>query len=657
MYSDATHGTLNGTDGRETILTTILVIDHDQPRDHHLHRLTIDADDLRFVPALNLDEALRLLHTTEPDLILLSAQLRDPGWDVALQTLHEIVRDAPVALVTSYESTSEAVHAFRAGACDYLRKPLRPPELAASLLRARAVASTSKERDRLTHQLTRTTDRIRRQQEELNAVHVIGRLTTSLLDLDIILDRLTEIALHMTDAQESMLLLRDDKQGDLYLRAGKNLRPDLAGGFRMPLDCAAVGQAVATGEPVLITGEQAMANPACPSAALLHVPLRAPDAVIGLLTLSGHRDENIFSERDILLLSTLVDYASIAIRNARLFESIAESKSLMDGVFSSIASGVLTINGDGRISLINHAARQILCVPEASPGTSLEEICPSVESTLRGYIDTTRDQGKQVGPVEIDVSLPAQDVVRLRATLSPLKQRASRSDSVTIVLEDLTRQRKLESRFRLFQRYLSPTVIERLPDDPQELALGGVRREIACLFADLRGFVDFSLRHPPEQLMETLNRYLGVGAEAVLAQEGTLDKFVGDAVIAFFNAPLPQENYVLRAIKAAVRIRDRTRELHKHVSPEHQLTYGIGISVGEAIVGNIGTPQRLDYTAIGPSVNLANRLQANAKAGQILLSADVYERTRDHIIAHRLTFDGMPGREGPCHVYELLNLT
>ena len=638
-------------------MTTILVIDDDEPRDNHPHRLAIDADELDLIPAPSLVEALELVRIADPDLILLSAQLREPGWEAALQKLHEVARDAPVALVTSRESTPEAVRAFRAGACDYLRKPLRPPELAASLLRARAAVSAQSERERLTVQLTKTTERLRRQQEELNAVHVIGRLTTSLLDLDVVLDRLTEIALYMTDAQESMLLLRDEEQDDLYLRAGKNLRPGLAEGFRMPLDCAAVGQAVATGEPVLVTGEEAMANPACPSAAMLHVPLRAPDGVIGVLILSNRRDEGVFSQRDVLLLSTLVDYAAIAIRNARLFESIAESKSLMDSVFSSVASGVLTVDGQGRVSLINRAARQILGLPDGVPGSPLAQICPSVENSLRPYIDATREQGSAVGPLEIDAALPGRETARLRATLSPLKQGIRSTDAVTIVLEDLTRQRKLESRFRLFQRYLSPTVIERLPDDPKELELGGVRREIACLFADLRGFVDFSLRHPPEELMETLNRYLGVGAEAVLAQEGTLDKFVGDAVIAFFNAPLPQENYVLRALRAAVRIRERTRKLHEHVSAEHQLTYGIGISVGEAIVGNIGTPERLDYTAIGPSVNLANRLQANAEPGQILLSAAVYKRAKDHVIARPLTLDGMPGPEGPANVYELIDLT
>jgi class 3 adenylate cyclase len=452
-------------------------------------------------------------------------------------------------------------------------------------------------------------------------------------------------------------LLRDDTRNEFYLHAGKNLRAELADGFAMRLDGAAASQAISTGEPVLVTGEQARTAPGCPSEVLLYVPVRTPENVIGLLTLSSDESEDIFSKRDVFLLSTLVDYAAIAIENARLFESIAESKSLMDSVFSSIASGVLTLDSDGRVSLINRAAKEILEAPDLRAGDCLTERHPRIASELAPFVAATREQGETSGPFEIDLSLPSDGVAKLRLTLSPLSLGVSPREGVTVVIEDLTRQRKLESRFRLFQRYLSPTVIERLPDDPQKLELGGVRREIACLFADLRGFADFSIRHSPERLMETLNQYLGVGAEAVLAQEGTLDKFVGDAVVAFFNAPLAQENYVWRAVQAALRIRAATEELRARLSPEHRLAFGIGLSVGEAIVGNIGTSQRLDYTAIGPSVNMAKRLQAAAEPNQILVTPEVYRRTKEDVIARPLLLESVSGPNGPIQAYELLDLS
>lgn len=643
--------------GWESIVIDILVIDGDEQAQQQLHQLRGGPRDLRFTPAWSAAEGLSLAVETDPDLILLDAQVNDADWLEVLRALQEKVPHTPLVLTTSRESSGEAVRAFRAGVTDYLSKPLEPAEIRETVQRALTAANLREERDQLARQVEETTRTLLRQQEELNAVHVIGRLTTSLLDMDVVLDRLTEVALHMTDAEESMLLLRDSTRDELYLRAGKNLRAELAGGFEIQLDSAAAGRAIETGEPVLVRGEQAQITPSCPTESLLYVPVRAPEQVIGLLTLSSSKPEDVFSERDILLLSILVDYAAIAIQNARLFESIAESKTLMDSVFSSVASGVLTVDQHGRVSLINPAARQILQAPGAAAGMPLAAACPGVAGKLRSLIDATRQHGEPTGPFEMDFSLPSGDVAHLRMTLSPLRQGSRSTDGVTVVIEDLTRQRKLESRFRLFQRYLSPTVIERLPDDPQELELGGVRRNVACLFADLRGFVDFSVRHPPEKLMETLNEYLGLGAEAVLAEEGTLDKFVGDAVMAFFNAPLSQENYVLRAVRAALSIRDATAELHKRLPPAHRLTFGIGVSVGEAIVGNIGTPQRLDYTAIGPSVNMAKRLQTAAEPGQILLTPQIYQQLKDRIIATPLILQGITGPEGPIRAYELLGLS
>ncbi|MEA3376480.1 MAG: adenylate/guanylate cyclase domain-containing protein [Chloroflexota bacterium] len=638
-------------------MTHVLIIDSDTDTHRIVEQLRPDLDDLSVASPLTAEEGLRLAVESKPDLILLSADLPDQSSLQALPELHESLETTPIIVVAERESADQAVRAFRWGACDYVRKPLDSYELRQAITRALDTTRPSEERDRLARKLLEATKELQRQQQELNAIHVIGRLTTSLLDLDVVLDRLTEIAVHLTEAEESVLLLRDQDTDELYLQTSKNLSAELNGGFRMTMDGMGPGRAVRTGRPVLVTGDQARITPGSQSRATLYMPVQAQDRVIGLLGLSSRQSEDAFSQRDVFLLSNLVDYAAIAIENARLFESTASAKLLMDNVFWSIASGVITLDHDNRISLINRAARQMLQAPDAQTGAHLADALPMIDATLKPLIEQVRRDNQPKRPLEIDLSLPSGQLVNLRMTLSPLRQGTRPLEGVTVVMEDLTRQRKLESRFRLFQRYLSPTVIERLPDDPQELELGGVRQEIACLFADLRGFVNFSMRHPPEALVDTLNKYLGVGAEAVLDQEGTLDKFVGDAVVAFFNAPLVQEDYALRAVRAALTIRERTRELHGRLAPDHWLAYGIGISVGEAIVGNIGTPQRLDYTAIGPSVNIANRLQGAAKPGQILITPEVYQQTQDHIRARPLLLEGVPSPQEKTQAFELLGLS
>ena len=163
------------------------------------------------------------------------------------------------------------------------------------------------------------------------------------------------------------------------------------------------------------------------------------------------------------------------------------------------------------------------------------------------------------------------------------------------------------------------------------MALGGKRSEITTLFADIRGFTTFSETLPPEELVSMLNQYLKAAADAVLTQEGTIDKFMGDAVMAWFNAPIPQPDHTLRAVKAAIGIRDGIQALHSQLPQEAHLSFGVGIHFGDAVLGLVGTEQRIDYTAIGDSVNTAKRIQENSAAGQILISEQAYTMVKKEV--------------------------
>lgn len=208
----------------------------------------------------------------------------------------------------------------------------------------------------------------------------------------------------------------------------------------------------------------------------------------------------------------------------------------------------------------------------------------------------------------------------------------------------------------LFQRYVSPAVVDRLVDGLEGLVLGGQRQEITVLFADIRGFTSFCENQPPERLIEILNLYLALAVEAILAEEGTLDKFMGDAVMAIFNAPLVQTDHTLRAARAALAMQQAIKEYNLTAGRQDYLSFGVGIHTGEAVVGNIGTPQRLNYTAIGDAVNLAKRLQETAAGGQIILSQAAYEAVKTGIKAERLGPLAIKGRTSPEEGYRLLDM-
>jgi len=177
-----------------------------------------------------------------------------------------------------------------------------------------------------------------------------------------------------------------------------------------------------------------------------------------------------------------------------------------------------------------------------------------------------------------------------------------------------------------FGRYVDPAVLpELLKQENTEEALKGQTFEIAVLFVDIRGFTTMSEALQPTEVVSILNRYLTLTTDCVMRSHGTLDKFVGDCTMAFWNAPLPQEDAVYLACRAAMDMVEGSKALGEELQRQfgRTVSFGVGVHVGPAVVGNIGAPQRMDYTAIGDTVNTAARLEANAPGGKVLISRAV----------------------------------
>jgi PAS domain S-box-containing protein len=327
----------------------------------------------------------------------------------------------------------------------------------------------------------------------------------------------------------------------------------------------------------------------------------------------------------------------------------------MDDIFASIASGVITADLEDRITLANQAAESILGKQaEELIGRKITDIPPLCESNIDEHLDYVRRTDRQLIGMELNPELPEGGSLSWSYNLSPLKDAVNTTRGVAIVLEDLTEKKRLETQRKLFERMVSPAVIKHI--DAGQLQLGGDRIMITTLFADIRGFTSFGENHDPEQLIAVVNQYLGAAANAILTQEGTIDKFLGDAVMAFFNAPIPQPDHALRAVNAALSIQRTTRTMKSALPLDFQPTFGIGIHTGEAVLGLIGTQQRMEYTAIGDSINTAKRLQENAAPGQILISADVYQTVHQFVKAFPVAPVHAKGKRVPIQVYEVVDL-
>jgi adenylate cyclase len=206
-----------------------------------------------------------------------------------------------------------------------------------------------------------------------------------------------------------------------------------------------------------------------------------------------------------------------------------------------------------------------------------------------------------------------------------------------------------------FERYVPPHVVERLLADPTRVRLGGTQQNITVLFADLRGYTALAETLPPDQLLEVLNGHLTVAARAVLAYEGTISQYVGDLVMAIFNAPLQQPDHASRAVQAASQIRRDLDIFHARLLPELRMAFGIGIASGEAVVGNIGAKEFFHYTAVGDTVNLAQRLEEMAHGSEILMTEStrqLLDGTAVRVAPRGLT--SIRGRSVPITVFALL---
>jgi len=316
---------------------------------------------------------------------------------------------------------------------------------------------------------------------------------------------------------------------------------------------------------------------------------------------------------------------------------------------------VITADVQDQITLCNRAAASILGQASAEiVGRKLDEIIPTFANEIQPHMNSVRESDKPIIGLELSQLLPVRGNVDWRLNLSPLKDAGQKTQGVAIVLDDLTERKKLEAERRLFERMVSPAVISQL--DPNSLQLGGKRQDITVLFADVRGFTSFSESQEPEKLVSILNRYLAAMAESVLSQEGTIDKFMGDAIMSWFNAPVPQKDHTLRAVKAALAMREAFEGLYKALPEEEHLAFGAGIHYGDAILGLIGTDRRVEYTAISDTVNTAKRLQENSAKNQIIISREAYARVKKDIEAKPIAPVSAKGKTAPLEVFEVLGL-
>ncbi|HUH97895.1 MAG TPA: adenylate/guanylate cyclase domain-containing protein [Anaerolineales bacterium] len=398
-------------------------------------------------------------------------------------------------------------------------------------------------------------------------------------------------------------------------------------------------------------------------------PLHYEGKLTGFMMLGPRRSGDLYTGDDLDFLAAVAAQSALALENVRLFANLRrnldqtmEMKNLMDNIFASIATGIITTDVEGHVTLLNRAAENILGVDVSRViGEPLAKAVPVLGVELEDAASYTLTRGETVTSTELSNRVPERGDLFLRLSVSPLRDAYLGTKGATLVFEDLTERHKLEAERELIRRtfghVVAPRVRDRLLANPDNLQLDGVKRLVTALFADMSGFTTYSEKHDPETVFSVLNQYLALAAQAILEEEGTLDKFMGDAVLGIWNSPDLQPDHALRAARAALNIVRRSIEAHRSLKdPEQHMTFRIGITTGPAMIGNVGTAELFNYTAIGDTVNLAQRLQASARPGQILLESTTYEIVKDLVEAGALDPIAVKGRQQAAQVFELKGL-
>jgi len=318
----------------------------------------------------------KVMRESYPALVLLGADLQGEKSSVIIEKLLALYPTLPIVFLATEKSPALIREILRAGVSAYLEPPLNTDEIVdavqSSLRRARRMG------DWVRQEIKGTTASLEKRISEMEVLLAVGRDVTGTLDLDHVLKNVVEAAVKLTHAEEGSLLLLDEETDELYMRASHNFEDGFARAFRLPVTDTFAGEVIESGEALVLSNEEGQKiKTAYLVQALIYVPLKVDEKVIGVLGVDNRQHRLPFTERDLLLISILADYAAIAIENARLYRSSENQRSKFEAVLSNMDDALMIINEEGTIQLVNEAMCNALGFSSAELlGKTAEEMIP-----------------------------------------------------------------------------------------------------------------------------------------------------------------------------------------------------------------------------------------------------------------------------------------
>jgi len=420
--------------------------------------------------------------------------------------------------------------------------------------------------------------------------------------------------------------------------------------------------------------KEVLINPEMKSGMAL--PIVSPPREIGLLFV-GSQQPCFFNRQRFNFLECYTKLAAGAMQTSKLLDETRESSRKIDSleryqenVFNSMTNMVVTTDSQGLIYYFNEPAALAMGLKQDDLGRNIENIFKNALSsgTLK-TIARSLEEGNEIigiegiyrkGDKELDYSL----------NVTPLKTPRGKKEGLTLLFTNQTRENELKQTVQavteerriikdMFCRYMSNEVMESLMETPDKVKLGGDKRNATVFFADIRGYTSFSENREPEEIVEILNEYFSEAVENVIRYKGYIDKFIGDCIMAVWGVPmLPEKDDAINAVRCALAIQEMVksskRKFFRNVAS--RLRVGIGINTGPLVAGNLGSMQRMDYSVIGDTVNLAARLEGVAGPDEVIVSHSTRTQLGDNFRFEERPAVRVKGKEKPIQVYHVLGM-
>ncbi|WP_187358798.1 GAF domain-containing protein [Pseudoduganella aquatica] len=499
--------------------------------------------------------------------------------------------------------------------------------------------------------------KVRRQ--EMEFIDVVSEVTAD-IKLGSLLQRVMGEATRLLSAERSTLFLNDEKTGELWSEVGQGLESMQ---IRLPNTAGIAGAVFSSGKTINIPYAYAdlRFNPAFDkrtgffTRSILCVPIvNKHGKTIGVTQVLNKRG-GPFSAEDESRLRAFTAQISIALENAKLFADVQQMKNYNEAMLESMSSGVITLDGQEKIVTCNAAGLRIL---RASPAELLGRPAAEFFGGANAWVlDKLRlvEENQVAGHLMDAPLMVGEDTISVNFNLQPLLSVEKKRIGWMLMLEDISSEKRLKA---TMSRYMDPGIADQMVANGAEM-LGGKNVNATVLFSDVRSFTTITEQLGAQGTVALLNEYFTMMVDCIQREEGMLDKFIGDAIMAAFGIPVAHEDDPDRAVRTAIAMMRELRAWNQLRVRDGKLAVdiGIGLNTDQVVSGNIGSKKRMDYTIIGDGVNLAARLESACKqyGAHILISEFTYRALRGTYRMRELDCVVVQGKTKPVSVYEVLD--